>query len=305
MSVILKVRLMKNKALLIYANEDMEKNKWFTDRLVALAGEHGIEMKLTSSEDVKIRFSAQAANVGNGLINPAFVSLIESIAYVINRSRDAEISKFFEGYGIPSFNNSDTVLMGNDKFLEYGFFKGLELPVMDTVCGDVSEDEIPFNPPYVVKHRRGHGGSRVFAADSHEEALEIMKGTPRTEWILQKMCDEPGCDMRLYILGDKVLAGVLRKSEEDFRSNFSLGGKAELVTPDPDICEQALKVSGLLGADYIGIDLIRDGGRYVFNEIEDAVGARMLYEVSELDAAGLFMEYIFEKTFQKNENGIK
>ena len=66
-----------------------------------------------------------------------------------------------------------------------------------------------------------------------------------------------------------------------------------------------MKVSGLLEADYIGIDLIRDGGRYVFNEIEDAVGARMLYEVSELDAAGLFMEYIFEKTFQKNENGIK
>ena len=296
---------MKNKALLIYAYEDMEKNKWFTDRLITLAGERGIEMKLTTSEDVKIRFSPQAARLQNGLINPGFISMMDSIAFVINRSRDAEISKFFEGYGLPSFNNSDTVLMGNDKILEYGFFKGLGLPVMDTVRGDTPEEEISFGPPYVVKHRRGHGGSRVFAADSYNEALGIMEGTPRTEWIIQRMCDEPGCDMRLYILGGRILAGVLRRSEKDFRSNFSLGGKAELVTPDPEICSQALKVSGLLEADYIGIDLIRDGGRYVFNEIEDAVGARMLYEVSELDAAGLFMEHIFEKTFQKNENGIK
>lgn len=296
---------MKNKALLIYAYEDIEKNKWFADRLTELAAEQGIRMKLMSSEEINERVISEFRVNEKGLLNTAIVNFLDAISYVINRSRDDKISLFFEEHGIPSFNNSDTVRLGNDKFLEYGFFSGLGLPVMPTVCGDTAEDEIPFAPPYVVKHRRGHGGSMVFRADSYKDALDVMGKIPRKDWIIQKMCDEPGCDMRLYILGNRILAGVLRRSEEDFRSNFSLGGRAELVTPESEICEQALKAAEKSGADYIGIDLIRDGGRFVFNEIEDAVGARMLYEVSELDAARELMTHIYEKTFQNPENGIK
>lgn len=296
---------MENKALLIYENEDIEKNKWFTGRLTELAGKQGTALKLQAAEDVLARMNSLGDTAGGEIGDRFFDHLRSSISYIINRSRNAEISEWFEKHGIPSFNNSDTVLMGNDKLLEYGFFKELGLPVMDTVCGDTPKEQIPFAPPYIVKLRKGHGGSMVFMASTYEEALKVMSGTDRSGWVIQKMCDEPGCDMRLYMLGGKVLAGVLRRSESDFRSNFSLGGSAELVTPDADICEQAMKISDKLGADYIGIDLIRDGGRFIFNEIEDAVGARMLYEVSDLDAAALLMDHIYEKTFQIKENGIK
>lgn len=289
--------MMKNKALLIYAHEDMEKNKWFTGRLTELAGKQGTELKLVTPEDIGSGMS------GTGNADPE--SLWEGVSYIINRSRNAEISKLSEKHGIPSFNNSATVLMGNDKLSEYDLFREMGLPVMETVRGDIPEEEIPFDPPFIVKHRRGHGGSRVFKASSHKDALDKMQGTEPSEWIIQRMCDEPGCDMRLYMLGGKVLAGVLRRSFDDFRSNFSLGGRAESVMPDGDICEKACRISERLGADYIGIDLIRHGGGFVFNEIEDAVGARMLYEVSDLDAAALLMDHIYEKTFQIKENGIK
>ena len=75
------------------------------------------------------------------------------------------------------------------------------------IKGDAFEEEIPFDPPFIVKHRRGHGGSRVLMASSHKDALDKMQGTEPSEWIIQRMCDEPGCDMRLYMLGGKVLAG--------------------------------------------------------------------------------------------------
>lgn len=297
--------MMDKRAFLIYAHEDIEKNKWFTNRLIELAAKQGTALKLCEAEDVLARIDSLEEGSCGDVGTQVFDDLKNSISYIINRSRNAEISEFFEKHGIPSFNNSGTVLMGNDKLSEYGLFKELGLPVMDTVCGDTPEEQIPFAPPYIVKLRKGHGGSMVFEASSHKEALKIMSGTERSGWVIQKKCDEPGCDMRLYILGGRVLAGVLRRSESDFRSNFSLGGSAELVTPEPDICKQALDVSDRLGADYIGIDLIRDGGRYIFNEIEDAVGARMLYEVSDLDAAALLMDHIYEKTFQIKENGIK
>lgn len=39
-----------------------------------------------------------------------------------------------------------------------------------------------------------------------------------------------------------------------------------------------LKIASLLKFDYIGIDFVFNGGKIVFNEIEDSVGARMVYE---------------------------
>ena len=43
-------------------------------------------------------------------------------------------------------------------------------------------------------------------------------------FVAQSLCDEPGVDMRVYVLGGEVLAAVRRTSRSDFRSNFKLGG---------------------------------------------------------------------------------
>ena len=47
-----------------------------------------------------------------------------------------------------------------------------------------------------------------------------------------------------------------------------------------------------LMADFVGIDFIFDNGRPVLNEMEDVVGTRMLYSLTNLDPARMYMEYI-------------
>ena len=170
---------------------------------------------------------------------------------------------------------------------------------METVPGDTPEDEIPFKAPYIVKHRRGHGGNRVFMARKYEEVREIIRGLNPSEWIIQNMCDTPGQDMRLYILGGKVVASVLRTSKNDFRSNFSLGGEARLEEAPKEVADMAIKLSDYLLADYIGVDVIKDHGKWIVNEVEDAAGARMLYSLTDLDIAELYMRHICEKSSQK------
>ena len=44
--------------------------------------------------------------------------------------------------------------------------------------------------------------------------------------------------------------------------------------------------------DYYGIDFVFDGGQPVFNEIEDTVGARMVYSVTDIDILDLYCDYI-------------
>ena len=51
----------------------------------------------------------------------------------------------------------------------------------------------------------------------------------------------------------------------------------------------------MMDIDYGGMDFIFHDGKLMFNEIEDAVGARMVYENTEIDIVGLFADYIIEK----------
>ena len=275
---------MNRYALLVYAIEDIEKNRWFIDRLTALFRERGVDLLLKTPEDCKET---------------------EDPAFVINRSRDPFVSEFFAEKGIRSFNDSKTVRIGNDKLAEYEFFKELGLPVMETVPGGTPADKIPFSFPVIVKERAGHGGSGVYKAGSAEELAGILEGKDPEGFIFQEMCDEPGVDVRLYILGGRMVAAIKRTSADDFRSNFSLGGNAEAVVPDEEMKAFADAVCEKLVPDYIGLDLIRNNGGWVVNEIEDAAGARMLYARTDLDIADAFVAYIYEKTFQNAENGIK
>ena len=55
------------------------------------------------------------------------------------------------------------------------------------------------------------------------------------------------------------------------------------------------KVINLFSIDYAGIDfLINENNELIFNEIEDSVGARALYELTDINIASLYIEHIYK-----------
>ena len=264
------------KGLLIYDTEGARRNAWFIDRLTESSKALGNELEL---------FIYDGENMPKVAIDFA---IVRTIAPALN--------EYFEKLGTPAFNNYKTSRIANDKWETYLFAKEHGIPVMDTVKAD-SYDEVTkaCGSPFVLKAVDGHGGSEVFLVDSVVKYKELLSSLSYERVIAQRTCDEVGVDMRVYLLGGKVLAAAKRTSESDFRSNFSLGGKAEIVAV-PDEVEKILStVYEALECDFVGVDFIRHSGRWILNEIEDAVGTRMLYSLTELDAAKLYIEYIFDK----------
>ena len=47
-----------------------------------------------------------------------------------------------------------------------------------------------------------------------------------------------------------------------------------------------------LGAHYYGVDFVFNHGKAVFNELEDTVGARMVYDLTDIDIIEMYIEYI-------------
>ena len=261
------------RGFLIYERGDAERNRWFIDRLRGEFARKGVQLDLV------------VASAARELPD-------ETPDFAVARTRNAEINSFFEGKGIPVFNNSATCAAANDKYATYELCRACGIPVLPTVTADEYRGGT-FGSPVVVKARGGHGGKQVFCARDYDEACRMSEGR-QADYIVQPMCSAPGIDMRVYMLGGEVVAAAERHGK-DFRSNWSLGGKARIVQP-PEQAETAAKaVCARLGCDWVGVDFLPDGNGWVLNEIEDPVGARMLYALTDIDAARLLAEYCSAK----------
>ena len=198
--------------------------------------------------------------------------------FVINRTNDYKIAEYYESRGIRVFNPSRLSKIANDKQKCYEFMKENGIEIMPINYKGV---------PAVKKKIDGHGGIDVYMLDKAEPFED--------GYVYQKPCDTLGRDVRVWLIGGKIIASILRSSDTDFRSNFCLGGKASEYTLTDDDRALVYKIADLLDYDYIGIDFIFNNGRLVFNEIEDTVGARMIYSLTDIDIISLYCDYIKEE----------
>ncbi len=250
---------------ILYDEKDLEGNTFFAERLRDVGNQLGMDCSIVTSFDPD-----DAPDV------------------VVSRIRDSELTSLLEDYGSTVFNRSSVSRICNNKASTYSFVKALGIP---TLPYSFPDGDLPDGPPWVVKSCSGHGGTEVFLAETRDDVMEYsMK---MSDPIVQEFASDPGKDMRVYVLGGRVIATVLRSSDTDFRANFKLGGRAELVEAPESVIGMVRRIAPELMADFIGIDFVfgKDGQIYL-NEIEDVVGTRMLYELTELDPAEMYMGYI-------------
>ncbi|MBQ3903879.1 MAG: hypothetical protein II744_02785, partial [Eubacterium sp.] len=112
--------------------------------------------------------------------------------------------------------------------------------------------------------------------------------------VCQMPASDLGRDLRVWVLGGEIKAAMLRVSKTDFRSNFCLGGEAVPYELNEDEKALVKKITALVNGDYYGIDFVFNEGKIVFNELEDTVGARMLYAKTDMDILKDFCNYITE-----------
>ena len=252
-----------NDAWIVYDKHDVEKNQFFIDKMTEIMKEHGVNLRLVTEHAISRR---------------------DLPSFVINRSRDTKFIKDIESHNIKVFNGSRINALSNDKWAAHFWARYLGMPVLDGALYNPSNITLPA----VVKSRMGHGGMDVQIVSTPEEAHKLRLHGNDEDYIMQKIASERGKDLRVYIIGDEIVACMLRTNENDFRANYSLGAKAELVELPEDV-ERYLKVVIYdLHPDFIGVDFLIDDGKYVFYEVEAPVGSKMLYENTDIDPSRLF-----------------
>lgn len=271
--------------LLLYTPEDAARNQWFITQLCQNAESEGLSLRLclVQGGDPRIPFRQQ----------PDFL---------INRSRIGSYSTYARDHGIPCFNSAAVTAITNDKFLTYTFFHETHgIPMAETRQIRKSDPLNGLTYPLVAKPADGHGGEGV-ALIRDEAALMLYSAdfdAAHPEPTYPFLVQEPvvfGWDVRIYVMFGEICAAVLRTSETDIRSNFSLGGHAEIIEPDAEMQALVRQVQEILPLDFAGVDILRrQDGSFLLGEIEDAVGCRMLYQLTDKDPAKDFIAGIAQK----------
>lgn len=212
---------------------------------------------------------------------------------VVMRSVNPSLSAYLESKGARVWNDSFVARICNDKWATYGYLRERGIESLPTRL--VTRETLvsgPFDFPGVLKSRDGHGGTEVFWAKNRVELMTAFQKIGQKSAVWQSPASDLGKDLRVYVLGKKIVVAMLRESNDGFRSNFCLGASASVYPLSEEEKRRVDQITDLFSFGLAGIDFIFHQGRVVINEIEDVVGSRMIYSRTDLDIASLYVDFM-------------
>lgn len=285
-------------AWIIYHRENAIYNQQYIQFYIEEGAKQGIEFKLLLVEEME--FGVREGQwfltyQKEELVLPNF-AICRAIYPLLNRQ--------LEYMGIPVFNNSFVAEICNDKARTYQYLAATKIKMVDTSFyrnALVKEVLDLVETPTVIKAVAGHGGNQVFLISGNQEANDpkyssLLDKLEGSDVVVQPLTGTRHQDLRVYVIGTQIIAAVLRTAKEGFKSNFSLGGEVSLYTLKEEETAIVNKIIEQFDFGLVGIDfIIGDEGELIFNEIEDVVGSRMLYQCSDVNIVEKYLSFIRSK----------
>jgi RimK family alpha-L-glutamate ligase len=209
------------------------------------------------------------------------IILIRSVANA--SSLTLAVIHHLEQQGVITINQLSANEKSRNKLKAAQVFSANDIPTPKTMLAkiplDLSFIEQHFNYPLIIKKALGAKGRGVLLVNNSNELNDIIglfdsKNSNNPELIIQEfITSSRGKDIRVIVIGNKVIGAIMRKSvNSSFKANFSGGGSVEPVELDAKMTELATKATKALGLEIAGVDLLLDGDSYQVCEVNAAPG---------------------------------
>lgn len=203
-----------------------------------------------------------------------------------------------EDRGVRVVNSARTIERTVDKYWTSSLLGQCGVPTPETVvCESFDEAMAAFRRmgDVVVKPLFGSMGLGMVRVSDEEVAWRVFRAIEeiRGVFYLQRTVDHEGRDIRLFVLGGRVLGAIERRSR-GWRTNLARGGTARTVAPVPaEWSALALRAAAAVGAEYAGVDLLpaRDGALYVL-EVNGIPGWEGFQRATGIDVAGELVDHL-------------
>ena len=263
----------------------------------------GVELEMKTSSDI---FCSVQSRFGD----------LELPDFGIFWDKDILLASRLERLGLRLFNSSQSIEACDDKgqtaiaLVEGGirtpktFLSPKAYPTFG--CTDMTflrkaEEEIGY--PMVIKENRGSFGQQVHLVKNSYEAEMLIASFKEHPFIMQEYIEESaGRDVRINVVGDRVVASMYRYNDNDFRSNITNGGSMKSFTATKEQEELAIAACKALGLDFAGVDVLFGKEGPIICEVNSNPHFKTTLECTGINMAEYIISYIKEYVDERKKS---
>ncbi|GMN10139.1 30S ribosomal protein S6--L-glutamate ligase [Croceitalea sp. MTPC9] len=270
---------------------------------------HYVELIDHTKCSVKLGDGKPKIFLGEEDVTNEFDAIIPRIGTKVTR-HGAAIVKQFEMNGVFSTARSLGITRARNKVRTMQIMARKGIPIPETLFSinpnNIGEQiRILGGAPVIIKIQEGTQGMGVILAESKKSAKSIIDTFYKmdTSILLQRYVEEAnGEDIRIIVVGNKVVASMKRTSEiDEFRSNVHRGGNTEAV----DITQRekyiALNATKYLGLGVSGVDLMRSKNGPVLLEVNASPGLKGIEGATGINVAKHIIQFVEKNAFRRRK----
>lgn len=262
-----------------------------------------LEEKLILEELKRAGLNLQLTNVKYHPLlwgeKPAEISLIRTISM----QRAAYSASMRESAGARAINSLEAILIAGDKILTLSrlWKAGISFPksvvALNGEAAEKAGELIEF--PIIDKPPIGSWGRLVALVKDLQsfksiiEHRELYQSQALKTHLIQRYVNGGCRDLRILVLGEEVLGAIQRiATNGDWRSNVARGGLVKEAEVDEELRELALKVSSVIGGDFLAVDFFEEDGSYLVNEVNGVPEFKGFMEATKKNVPRRLIEYL-------------
>jgi RimK family alpha-L-glutamate ligase len=204
---------------------------------------------------------------------------------------------WLEGLGVAVMNPARAIERTVDKFYTSALLAAAGLPTPRTLVSERMDDALAAFQELrdvIVKPLFGSGGRGMVRVSDEEIAHRVFRALDleRAVYYVQETLPHPGRDLRVFVVGERVVAAAWRCAE-DWRTNVARGARVEAASLTPAWRELGIRSARAVAAEYAGVDLLPlPDGRVFVLEVNSIPGWQGLQSVAGVDVAAAVVEHL-------------
>ncbi|MFC3909107.1 RimK family alpha-L-glutamate ligase [Legionella dresdenensis] len=270
------------------------------NRLVAESKKLAIDLSVINPASLELIISAKEPRI---LLNG---KQIKAPDFIIPRTgadttyQALALLRQFELSGVYCANTPESIENVKDKLLTGQLMMKNGLPIPKTmllnfpVSAALVEQELGF--PIVMKAIAGAKGNGVCLCESVNsfiDLLGLLGPQPNQTYIAQQfIASSYGRDLRVFVLGERVIGCMQRTAHHSFKANYSLGGDVSAFPLNSEIEHLALTCSKTVGLEIAGIDLLFGPDGFIVCEANSSPGFKGMELATGDNIAAQILSYV-------------
>ncbi|MDO6489806.1 MULTISPECIES: RimK family alpha-L-glutamate ligase [unclassified Cellulophaga] len=282
-----------------------------TRRIAQEAEKRGHYIELIDHTKCSVKLGADTPKVylNEEDITNEFDAIIPRIGNKVTR-HGAAVVREFELNGVFTTVKSLSIIKARNKVKTLQIMSRCGVPIPETLFSinpNNIESQIALlgGTPVIIKLQEGTQGLGVILAETKKSAKSIIDTFYKmdTSILIQKFIAESnGEDIRIFVVGNKIVASMKRTSEAgEFRSNVHRGATAQMIEPTAFECKIALRAVKQLDLGVAGVDLIRSKNGPLLIEVNASPGLEGIESATGINVAEKIIEYVEKNAFKRRK----